>query len=161
MDGEPRPDPESVMNEQWAKTGEMLEKILVVDDTEMVLGVVVAILRDARFHVLQADSGANAVKLSAEYIGKIDLLLSDVKMPAMSGPELGETLKGTRPDIRVMLMSGFTGGDLLVLNYGWAFITKPFVAGKLVEMVKAVLHTPDRSQGASQFDTRVNKAAGS
>jgi hypothetical protein len=57
-----------------------------------------------------------------------------------------------------MLMSGFSG-DLLVLNYGWAFIEKPFLAKKLVEMVTEVLHTPDKSQGSNQFDKRKDKAS--
>ena len=135
-----------------------METILVVDDTSSVLNVVTAILEGARFNVLQADGGAKALKMAAEYPGRIDLLLSDIKMPEMSGPELGEILKKTRPDMRVMLMSGFSG-DLLVLNYGWAFIGKPFVAKKLVEMVTEVLHTPDKSQGANQFDRRKDKAS--
>jgi DNA-binding NtrC family response regulator len=75
-------------------------------------------------------------------------------MPGMTGPELGETLKKVRPDMHVMLMSGFPGGDLLVLNYGWAFIQKPFVPKKLVEMINSVLHMPSRSQGPDQYDTR-------
>ncbi|MDQ2948320.1 MAG: response regulator [Acidobacteriota bacterium] len=135
-----------------------METILVVDDTGSVLKVVVSILEAASFHVLQADGGTKAVKMAAEYPGRIDLLLSDIKMPEMSGPELGELLKKTRPEVRVMLMSGFSG-DLLVLNYGWAFISKPFLAKKLVEMVTEVLHTPDKSQGSNQFDKRKDKAS--
>jgi hypothetical protein len=49
-------------------------------------------------------------------------------------------------------MSGFADGDLLVLNYGWAFIQKPFVATKLVEMIDVVLHTRDKSQGSRQYE---------
>jgi two-component system cell cycle sensor histidine kinase/response regulator CckA len=135
-----------------------VETILVVDDTGLVLKVVVAILEAAHFHVLQADGGIKAVKMAAEYPGRIDLLLSDIKMPEMSGPRLGEILKQTRPDVRVMVMSGFSG-DLLVLNYGWAFIAKPFLAKKLVEMVTDVLHSPDKSQGSNQFDKRKDNAS--
>jgi DNA-binding NtrC family response regulator len=131
-----------------------LKTILVVDDDDAVLQVVVAILKAENFVVLQANSGAKALKLAGDYAGTIDLLLSDVQMPEMSGPDLGEALQKTRPDVRVMLMSGFRGGDLLVLTYGWAFIDKPFVATKLVEMVNVVLHTPDQSQGTHQFDKR-------
>ena len=57
------------------------------------------------------------------------------KCPEISGPHLGDALKDARPDIHVMFMSGYMGGELLVLNYGWAFIDKPFVSKKLVEMV--------------------------
>jgi two-component system, cell cycle sensor histidine kinase and response regulator CckA len=131
-----------------------LETILVVDDIDAVLRLVVVILEAANFHVLQANSGTSAIKLAADYTGRIDLLLSDVNMPDLSGPELGVTLKKGRPDLHIMLMSGFASGDLLVLNYGWAFIDKPFVPKQLVDMVNTVLHTPDRSQGSHHFDTR-------
>ena len=116
--------------------------------------LVATILEAANFHVLRANSGPAPVKLAANYSGKIDLLLSDVQMPEMSGPQLGDALKQARPDIHVMFMSGFVGGDLLVLNYGWAFIDKPFVPKQLVEMVNAVLHSPDKSQGNHGFNTR-------
>jgi two-component system cell cycle sensor histidine kinase/response regulator CckA len=139
--------------------GEKLETILVVDDTDLVLKVIVGILKNANFVVLQATSGPTAIKLSGDYDGKIDLLLSDVKMPEMSGPDLGAILKKTRPEMHVMFMSGFHGGDLLVLNYGWAYIDKPFVSMKLLEMVNRVLHAPDKSQGSHQFDTRKDEAA--
>ena len=134
---------------------EALETILVVDDHEVVLNSVVAVLERASFRVLSADSGANAIKLAAKTDGRIDLLLSDVDMPNMSGPDLGEALKRARPDMHVMLMSGGASGNLLVLNYGWAFIQKPFIASKLVEMVTEVLHSENRSQpGGQSFDSR-------
>ena len=101
-----------------------LETILVVDNHETVLKTVVEVLENAGFLVLSADCGASAVKLAQETDRKIDLLLSDVNMPGLSGPDLGEILKKARPNIHVMLMSGGDGGILLVLNYGWAFIQK-------------------------------------
>ena len=119
-----------------------------------ILNVVVAILDNAHFNVLQARSGEEAISLAANYTGKISLLLSDVQMPSMTGPELGETLKKLRPDLRVMIMSGLAGGSMLVLNYGWAFIEKPFLSGKLLEMIDVVLHSPDKSQGKNRYDTR-------
>jgi len=134
---------------------ETLETILVVDDDEGVREVVAAILRRANFRVLLANSGPDALNVAAEADGKIDLLLSDVDMSRMSGPDLGEALKKTRPDLHVMLMSGGVNGNLLVLNYGWAYIQKPFVAAKLVQMVTEVLHSPNRSQvGGQEFDSR-------
>jgi DNA-binding NtrC family response regulator len=132
-----------------------LETILVVDDNAQVLKLVVEILRFAHFRVLSASDGAGAVELANKTEGRIDLLLSDVDMPLMSGPDLGLKLKKTRPDLRVMLMSGGANGNLLVLNYGWAFIQKPFVSERLVQMIVEVLHSPDRSQsGGQEFDSR-------
>jgi DNA-binding NtrC family response regulator len=136
-----------------------LETILVVDDDEAVLTVVVTILKRANFRVLSASSGLAALKLAYETRGAIDLLLSDVDMPAMSGPDLGEAMKKTRPELHVMLMSGGMHGNLLVLNYGWAFIQKPFVPVKLVKMIMDVLHSPNRSQlGGQEFDMRKDGA---
>jgi len=132
-----------------------LETILVVDDDDEVLQIVVAILKHANFRVLSANSGPNALKVAEKAEGKIDLLLSDVDMPEMSGPDLGEAMKKTRLDLHVMLMSGGAKGNLLVLNYGWAFVQKPFVATKLVQMVTEVLHSENRSQlGGQEFDSR-------
>ena len=68
-------------------------------------------------------------------------------MPDMSGPVISKLLKKHRPEMRVMLMSGYPDGDMLFLNHGWHFIEKPFVPAELVERVNEVLHTPERSQG--------------
>jgi hypothetical protein len=57
--------------------------------------------------------------------------------------------------MRVMLMSGYVDGDMLVLNHGWHFIEKPFLPYELVAKVTEVLHTPERSQGDDRFDDRV------
>lgn len=132
-----------------------METILVVDDNELVLSILVEILEGEHFQVFSANSGPAALKLAEQTDTKIDLLLSDVDMPQMTGPDLGEALKKARPDMRVMLMSGGDNGNLLVLNYGWAFIQKPFVAVKLVQMVNNVLHSENRSQlGGQEFDSR-------
>ena len=131
------------------------ETILVVDDNEEVLEFVVAILKRAAFQVLSAHDGAGAIEVAKQTEGRIDLLLSDVDMPLMSGPDLGEKLKRARPDLHVMLMSGGANGNLLVLNYGWAFIQKPFVPTKLIQMLTDVLSSPSRSQpGGQEYDSR-------
>ena len=91
-----------------------LETILVVDDNELTLEVVMKILKAKNFRVLSAVSGPAALNLAEETTETIDLLLSDVEMPQMSGPDLGEALKKARPDMRVMLMSGGANGNLLV-----------------------------------------------
>ena len=132
-----------------------LETILVVDDNDLVRQSVIMLLERAGFVVLSADGPDAAIRIAGKEGQKIDLLLTDVEMPSLSGPDLGELLKETRPKLHIMLMSGGADGNLLVLNYGWAYIQKPFVAVKLVEMVNEVLHSPDRSQpGGHRFDSR-------
>jgi DNA-binding NtrC family response regulator len=119
----------------------------------------VRILKRANFRVLSAKSGLSALKLAQETSDRIDMLISDVDMPSLSGPDLGQAMKKTRPKLHVMLMSGGANGNLLVLNYGWAFIQKPFVPVKLVQMILDVLHSPDRSQlGGQEFDSRKDAA---
>jgi len=141
---------------QWLPTPfQLLETILVVDDNPEVLSAVSVILRNAEFHILKATNGPEAVELAHGFTGTIDMLLSDWNMPEMSGPALGRVLKLLRPDIHVMLMSGDNSGSIMILNYGWAFLEKPFETNKLVSMVTDVLRTPSRAQaGGEEFDSR-------
>lgn len=136
-----------------------LETILVVEDDPIALRVVSEILVRAGFCVLVAGSGAQAIQMESMTQGTIHLLLSDVKMPDMSGPVVGHALKKLRPEMRVIFMSGYPDGDMVLLNYGWHFIEKPFLPVKLVEKVNDILHTPERSQGDDQFDTRIHPEA--
>lgn len=136
------------------------ETILIVDDNASVLKTVAKIVAMAGYQVLSADGGVAALKLANNTGQQIDLLLSDVDMPGMSGPDLGEALKKERPDIHVMLMSGGSNGNLLVLNYGWAYIQKPFLTVKLIQMITDVLQSPNRSQpGGQEFDSRKDQKA--
>ena len=134
------------------------ETILVVDDTPLVLESVSLVLKNAGFTVLSASSPEEAIQISLDFAGTIHLLLSDVMMPKMSGPDLATKLLEQRSKLKVMLMTGFAGGDLLILNYGWHLIKKPFVPALLREKVNAILHTPDRSQGTDHFDTSVERS---
>jgi DNA-binding NtrC family response regulator len=120
------------------------ETILLVEDHSALLKLVKQILEDAGFTVISAISAKQAIRLEAEFPGTIDLLLSDVRMRGMSGPILAKKLKERRPQMRVMLMSGYPGGALLVLNYGWHYIEKPFVPSGLVGKVKDVLRGETR-----------------
>jgi two-component system, cell cycle sensor histidine kinase and response regulator CckA len=132
-----------------------LETILVVEDDPKVLDAIRSILDRAGFCVLSAANSTEAIRIEGSFRETIHMLLSDVMMPDMSGPVISKILKKLRPEMRVMLMSGYAGGDMLFLNYGWHFIEKPFLPSKLIEKVKEILHTPERSQGDDHFDTRI------
>src|ERR1041385_2902478 len=119
--------------------GAVPETILVVEDHAIVLRVVTRILKRAGYTVLSAINSAEAGEFAANYPGTIHLLISDVEMPDIAGPDLAVKLKEIRPKLRVILMSGHADGALLVLNYGWHFIRKPFLAAMLVATVKDVL----------------------
>jgi two-component system cell cycle sensor histidine kinase/response regulator CckA len=130
------------------------QTILVVEDHPALLKVVKGILEEAHFKVLPASSARKALRIEAEFPGTIDLLLSDVMMPSISGPELAKKLKAQRPKMRIILMSGFPDGGFLVLNYGWHFVQKPFMPRALVGRVRDVLKSKTHEQSTAHFDTR-------
>ena len=124
-----------------------------MEDHPVLLKVVKEILEEANFTVIAASSAKQAIRLEAEFPGTIDLLLGDVRTTGMSGPDLAKRLKARRPQMRVVLMAGYPGGALLVLNYGWHYIQKPFVASALVSKIGDVLHGETREQSTDRFDT--------
>lgn len=130
-----------------------LETILLVEDDPAVLSVVEDVLVRAGFEVLVARSAPESLEIEKTFKNKIDLLLVDVRLPGTTGPDLGARFQKLRPDMHVMLISGFPGGDLLLLNYGWYFMQKHVIAQVLVERINDVLHTPKRDQGTDRFLT--------
>jgi FixJ family two-component response regulator len=116
--------------------------IFVVDDDPTIRSCVSALLADNAYNILTWESGAEALLQSRAYKGEIHLLLSDFQMPGMSGVELATAMTAERPQLKVLLMSGFPEG-MLVLNEGWHFLAKPFIASQLRALV-AVLAKPDR-----------------
>jgi two-component system, cell cycle sensor histidine kinase and response regulator CckA len=132
--------------------------ILVVEGNNLVLKTVRTILENANFTVLAADCADEAMRLAAS-AKTIHMLVSGVMMEDMSGPDLALKLKALRPEMRVILMSGYPDGALLVLNYGWHFIEKPFVAVQLVAKINEILGEALRDQGTDHFDTRIGLPA--
>ena len=127
------------------------ETILLVENDPAVRFTVNGILSAAGFKVIVAEGCDEAFLREKDCKGVINLLLTDVQLPGSTGPDLGKALQDLRPDMHVMLISGFPGGDLLVLNYGWYFIQRDSVATVLVERINEVLHTPRRDQGTDRF----------
>lgn len=132
--------------------------ILVVDDDAAVLHLVQRILEGGNYEVICVSSAEEGIRIATEFPRSIHLLLADVVMPEMVGPDLAARLKVQRPDMRVMLMSGYPHGARLVLNYGWHFLRKPFVPKAFLEAIQAVLNSTAEQQGMHHLDV---KAAGS
>ena len=129
--------------------------ILVVEHHPVFLKLIKGILEAARFKVLPASTPKEAMQIEAGFEGTIDLLISEVMMtPDLLGTKLAQALKKRRPKMRIMLMSGYSGGELLILNYGWHFIQQPFLADALVGRIKDVLVSKTHEQGTDHFDTR-------
>ena len=115
-------------------------KILVVDDTPLVLDLVGRILESQCYKVEQASSGPAALALCRSLNGEIDLLLTDITMPGMDGIELAEAITKCYPAVRVMYMSGQF--DVTDFHGQAIFIPKPFMPQALLEAVERILMPP-------------------
>ena len=111
--------------------------ILLVDDDPIVLKYVAECLAGS-YDILAAASGAEALQKSKDFEKEIHLLLSDLQMAGVTGIELATQITVQRPAIKVLLMSGFDGG-MLVLNEGWHFLPKPFVPSQLRTLVAGLI----------------------
>jgi DNA-binding NtrC family response regulator len=121
------------------------ETILVVDDEESLRGVIVDLLNQLGYHTLSAPSGDDALELAGGYPGKIDLLLTDVVMHPLPGPELAETLIRLRPEMKVIFISGYANASLApdgVLKPGTVLVNKPFTMKILSAKMREVLESP-------------------
>jgi CheY-like chemotaxis protein len=118
------------------------ETVLLVEDEDAVRTLASRVLRHHGYHVIEARHGADALSASHDFQGPIDLLLSDVVLPAMNGRVLSEKLLQYRPGLRVMLMSGYTDDEILrrgLLDPGVAYLQKPFTPHLLLRTVRSVL----------------------
>ncbi len=118
------------------------ETILVVEDEEMVRELVCEVLRRNGYTVLEAPDGEEALRISGEHRGSIHLLVTDMVMPRMRGNDLAERLLPLRPEIKVLYMSGYTGGQVFGTGgagAGQAFMQKPFGPAVLANTVRQLL----------------------
>lgn len=121
------------------------ETILVVEDDESVRQLVVHVLREVGYTVLETANAREAMPMGREYAGRIDLLLTDVIMPGLSGVELAERLVPIRKDMRVLFISGYThvaAMDGSTLPSGSDFLKKPFTREELLRTVRNLLDAP-------------------
>ena len=124
------------------------ETILLVEDEAAVLELTAQMLKNRGYRVLEAQNGADAILGCKGYRGLIDLMVTDVVMPGMSGRELAGHLASVRPEMRVLYMSGYTDDAIIhygILEEGVNFIQKPFSIGKLARKVREVLDKDSRS----------------
>ena len=124
------------------------ETILVLEDEARVRKLVCEVLTGRGYKVLEAVRGEQAVRLAAEHAGQIDLLLTDVVMPEMSGPQVLEQIRVKHPMLKVLFMSGYTDEAMVhhgILDSGAPFLQKPFLPETLARKVREAL----TSQGAA------------
>jgi len=118
------------------------ETILLVEDEDQVRVIAGAVLRRYGYKVLVARNAGEALLLCEGHPGSIDVLVTDVVMPQMSGPELAQRLAVGRPEMRILCMSGYTDDSIVrhsVLQPGVAYLQKPFTPQSLATKVREVL----------------------
>jgi CheY-like chemotaxis protein len=118
------------------------ETILVVDDEPGIRGLMRKILRRERYMVLEAGNAEEALAVALSHAGPIDLLLTDVMMPGLTGPELARRMCEAAPNLKVLYISGYAPEEALQpeqLAAGFAFLRKPFTLGALVSRVRETL----------------------
>lgn len=116
--------------------------MLLAEDEAVVRRLVTRILGRFGYTVLEADSGEAALDLVAESPGRIQLLLTDLVMPGMSGKDLADRLRKQQPQLKVLYMSGYPAeeiGRLGVLDDDLEFMAKPFSAEELLTKVRRAL----------------------
>jgi PAS domain S-box-containing protein len=118
------------------------ETILFVEDEQSVRELVSEYLSARGYRVLDASDGQQALEIAATHSGKIQLLITDVVMPRLSGRELAARLAATRPDLKVLYISGYTDDSVFrhgVLQGGMDFMQKPFNLKALAAKIREVL----------------------
>jgi DNA-binding response OmpR family regulator len=96
------------------------------------------------YEVLEADSGAAALRIAASQTGRIDLVITDMILPGMSGQELAKRLTERYPTARILFVSGYTEEAIIhqgMLDEGTAFLQKPFRLRELAQKVRQVLNS--------------------
>lgn len=116
--------------------------LLIVEDELSILNMTSQMLEDLGYSILKAGTPGEAIRLAADNMGKIQMLITDVIMPEMNGRDLAKKLISMNPDMKSIYMSGYTADVIAnhgVLDEGVHFIQKPFTLPKMAEKVREVL----------------------
>lgn len=140
----PRTDAVDVKSEQPQKAPSFNAAVLIVEDEREIRDLMNEVLRDAGYRVLVAANAAEAIKLSESCSEPIDLLITDVVLPGISGPALAESLTRVRPEMKVLLASGYSNSSLQqdgTVEEGVPFLQKPFSTKVLLKLVNDLIES--------------------
>ncbi len=118
--------------------------VLLVDDEPLILDVCSAVLRNAGFRVLCSPSGKSGLEAFRAHKDELALVISDIVMPKLSGPDMTREMLAERPDLKVVYMSGYGAATTLPGGSEGTvhLISKPFTAEQFLQMVRASLASP-------------------
>ena len=140
------PEPTSKSSPRLPRFQSGTETVLLVEDEAGVRTLTRLILQGIGYKILETQNGGEALLLCERHQGKIDLMLTDVVMPQMSGCQLAERLAPLRPEMKVLFMSGYTDEAVAqhgVLQPDMPFLRKPFTPDALARRVREVLDEED------------------
>ena len=124
-----------------------VETILLVEDEESLRTLTRCQLEDSGYTVLEASCGSEAIRIACQHRRPIHVLLTDVVMPGMNGPALAEKLTASRPETKVVYMSGYTGfSDYGLADLQAVIIQKPFTRGALLQKLREVIALEEKPQ---------------
>jgi CheY-like chemotaxis protein len=135
-DAQPLPAPAPVLSTGGTET------LLLAEDDPMVRRLALRALEKLGYRVLSAEDAAHALDLAEKHHGKIDLLITDVVMPGMSGPQLAKRLVAQRPSLKVLYTSGYAGDAIVrhgIPEAGVEFLQKPYTPMTLASRVRQLL----------------------
>ncbi|MBI3405398.1 MAG: PAS domain S-box protein [Acidobacteria bacterium] len=134
-----------------------VESILLVEDEESLRNLLHEVLQDAGFRVYAAGGGAEALAISAQHRGSIDLLLADVVMPDMRGTDLAREIRKVRPRARILFMTGYSDEAILgnaLQETGAMLLHKPVRPVELILKIRELLDSPSTPADASTPDSQ-------
>jgi CheY-like chemotaxis protein len=134
-----------------------METILVVEDAEPIRKMVCAMLSQAGYRCMEAGDGEEAYRLFHVAPSAMDLVLTDVVMPKMGGPELARRLSNLRPELRILFMSGYSDDPVVrsIERSASLFLAKPFTSAALLDKVRQTLDAPWRGLADSNHGAGV------
>ena len=118
------------------------ETVMLVEDDESLRALALKFLEDSGYRVLEADDPRAAIEISNQHKGAIDLMVTDVIMPVMSGIELARFLSTSRPELKVLYISGYTGDVIArhgILDAATHLVEKPFTRSAFLTKVRHVI----------------------
>jgi len=133
---------EDIKKETYVVIPKGNETILLIEDEKKVREITALMLKSLGYNVLEASNGDEAISIAKEYIKPIDLVLSDVVMPGITGFDMVDRIREKHPEIKVLFMSGYTDNVIVhhgILKEGVNFIQKPFSLKAIAEKIRSIL----------------------
>src|SRR5688500_17213321 len=119
--------------------GRTAPTVLLVEDDEQVWAFVRSLLSNDGYKIVEARTGAEGAKIAEEMNYDIDLLLTDMLLPELSGSDLAEQIAARRPELKILFMTGYVEGDIVqrcITELGASFLDKPFAPSVLLQRVR-------------------------